>query len=877
VSLSSTGDVDGASVALCLICAILSPVVFSLCNLVDKVAVERRTWNTYAYTAVIGIFEMLIGAIECGASSWDNFNEENKLMIIWPLLGGLADACCVYLYFILLGLTDASIVVGCMYMYPVVVCLLSLFILDEQLGAGGYVGVVVLLGGVVILSINGIAKIVKKCRPHAEILAGMDELNEQPDEEEKVHNRENYHVTCWYPTPKRLKNCFCGCRDCDEVEEDEDDGVLGVTDAGKLKKHRSEEDDSFASFRAKRIRKQQEEEEAQCCCCKKNKNTEIGLSSMDTEMSEMSEPRSSIESRPSVDRALDDIGKDIGSDTDTSDGSINPPFAVVVPSHSPSSYRKRTQAASSRRAAVDRRFAEITSATEDSDASAPAHRHQKKMKKKLKKQEVSQDSFYVQEVHEKGEQQRKQPKRHPKFKKPAEVKKTTSPKESESDTNESESDDDADVDSGSDESSDDDEEEKEEKEEKEEEQEKEEGKEKEKEDEENGGNDEEKKKESGEGKTRSNGRKTTKSESKRKKVKKGVEVPNSRDDDKAAEGEGKKSTDDADPKRLEEGASKKPHKTTSKSYKKYVGKGNRSPRPFDLEDLSSTTDDVRSSMDERADSDYAARYKRRHRYNLPQQTSITNLETGESFTVVTREERSSKLKEKDKGTTSESDSVSRKSSKKSSHKNAPRNGAKGSLSNAGKDQVSSSGLSSESEKEIMKKEETEDEEENEKEKEKLVLGCIRPGVLFALLALPMVIATGGYEFLIALGAKKGMRTFQVSGVEISVQGLFLTLGAWLTKDGRKCFVHELTWNWLFAFLNAFLTICSQLLTVYSLTALPAAVSSSMCALQPLGILILETIIGVTKFRVSQCFAFKLPPIILIVAGVALLSLDVLMA
>jgi len=159
--------------------------------------------------------------------------------------------------------------------------------------------------------------------------------------------------------------------------------------------------------------------------------------------------------------------------------------------------------------------------------------------------------------------------------------------------------------------------------------------------------------------------------------------------------------------------------------------------------------------------------------------------------------------------------------------------------------------------------------------EEVFLGCLTPGKLFAILAIPMVLSVGGYEFMIALGTKKGMKTFQVSGVEILFQGTTVTFGAWLTKDGRRSFPHEITWNWLFAFLNAALTVTSQLLTVYSMTGLPAAVASSLCALQPLIVLILETLSGVSTFKPTQCLAFKLPPIILIVAGVALLSVDVL--
>ena len=151
--------------------------------------------------------------------------------------------------------------------------------------------------------------------------------------------------------------------------------------------------------------------------------------------------------------------------------------------------------------------------------------------------------------------------------------------------------------------------------------------------------------------------------------------------------------------------------------------------------------------------------------------------------------------------------------------------------------------------------------------------CLPPQVLFALLAVVMILAIGTHEFLMAFGTKKGMKEFQVSGIETMVQGFTIALAAFVIPDARHCFLHELAWNWFFAFVHSLLSICAQLLTVRSLHLLPAAVSFSLCAIQPLGVLVLETICGISAFRVSQCFAFKLPPIVLTVLGVVLLSLD----
>jgi len=852
-------------------------MVFALVNLVDKIAVERRVWNTYAYTAVIGIFEMCIGAVELGSSNWDNFNDSNRSMVVWPLLGGLVDGCSLYLYFILLGLTDASIVVGVMYMYPAVVCVLSYFVLGEQLNIPGYLGVVILLAGAIILSINGIGKIVAKCRPNAAILIGLEDKNSEHEREReherKAHEHDTSHIVCWYPTPHKVYNCLCRCRDCDDVQDEDDDAVLGsvaMEDVTEWKRHKSNQNN----------RKESKDNGSSCLCCD-NCNNEDDLSSPETsEVSDMSD------ARPSMDRALDDISKDLGSDAESNSDSFSSNVIVAVVPTRPTPYRKRASVNAARMAERRRAAAAAAAAgavtTEDSDSSASVSRHSanrphQKRKKIKMPAPVAQESLpKQQEEPSPKQQQQSKPKRHPKFTKNVE--------------DSDEEDDDADVDSddeeedeedSSDEESNDEVNDSEKKKEKDKEQEKENKEEKE---EEEGGEGKEKEDKEEEQKVenkkeeRKHVKKDGKHDGKRKKTKKGVQVPTVKDDDKAGESEArnkdsKQPVDNTDPKSLEEGSKLQSRKNAVRSHKRYVGRKASSPRPFDLDDLSSTTDDVRSSMDERTESDNGAmlRTSRRHRYNLPADNKRLRRDSRSSSIEVqpqihrkrtSTQANKGRTRIKVKGTTSESDSA-RGGNSSSSARSDGRNRNRNKYKKHGKNQV---------EEKKKGKQEEEDQEE-----EKGFCGCIPPGVLFAILAVPMVFATGGYEFLIALGAKMGMRTFQVSGVEISVQGFTLTMGAWLTKEGRRCFAHEFTWNWLFAFLNASLTICSQLLTVYSLTALPAAVSSSMCALQPLGILILETVTSVTSFRVSQCLAFKLPPIILIVTGVALLSLDVLMA
>lgn len=475
---SSDGAAAGATTGallLSLASAIGAPVVFAFVNLVDKVAVDRRVRNTYAYTAVIGLFEMAIGATECVLSRWDNITRANRAVLAWPVVGGIMDGVSVYLYFILIGCTDSSIVVGVQYMYPAVVCVLAYFVLGEQLALPGYAGVVLLLAGAALLSTNGLARVLHRCRPTSALLAGLPELaRAQPSE-----------------PPSSTADSNSSSMDTTDGNDDGDDGAIACWCPG-----------------GRRI---------PCTCC-----------------------------------------------------------GAVIESDGGSSHKGHQR---------------LPDVAEDED------------------EDEDDDSRKEEEKEE----------------------------------------------------------------------EKEEG---------------------------------------------GGAILNAEDEDVEDVEE-----DDED----EDGVPMKPLGTTTTTTAKTEG----------------------------------TETKTEGRCGIPR------------------------------------------------------------------------------------------------------------SVVFVLLAVPMVLTVGGYEFLIAVAAKGGMRTLQVSGVEITVQGATLALGAVLTRGGRHGFAREATRNWAFALGNSVLTIASQLLTVFSLHALPAAVASSLCALQPLGILVLETVARVTAFRVSQCFAFKLPPIVLIVAGVALLSLDVL--
>ena len=469
----------GGGVVWSLLCAIAAPLVLALVNLFDKVAVDKRVWDTYSYTAVVGLFEMLLGGLECAVTSWENVRGRARI-VMWPVIGGVIDGASNYLYFVLIGLTDASIVVGIQYIYPAVVCILSYIFLGEALAVPAYIGVAVLLAGAVVLSTNGLTGVVRCFCPRAPILAGME--NVEKDEPPVVPR--DRPVTCWYPDVRRL----------------------------------------WAALRRSSC--------CSCCCCG---SSETAAGAASTERCRCSSVSAKEPSYGTVD---------------------DPDDAAEL---------SRMRPNNNSGGAATLAGANTETISEESDNAAA---------------------------------------------------------------------------------------------------------------------------------------------------------------------------------------------------QRIIAGGNKGTAEEEEEDAVAV------------------------------------------------------------------ETVSEESSETQQLAGAPH-----------------------------KKH------------------CLPPPVLFALLAVVMILAIGTHEFLMAFGTKKGMKEFQVSGIETMVQGFTIALAALFVPDARHCFVHELAWNWFFAFVHSLLSVCAQLLTVRSLHLLPAAVSFSLCAIQPLGVLVLETVCGISAFRVSQCFAFKLPPIVLTVLGVVLLSLD----
>ena len=163
VSLSSSEQKEGG--ALYVILAIASPLVYSLVNVVDKTAVSTRVKHTPSYMSIIGIFDMVIACIIACCCDWsaEAMKDTKPMDFIVPIISAFCWAGSIYCYYMGMLLTDASVIVGFEYLYPLIVVILSAIFLHERIKPLGYVGCVMLVIGAVSLSLNLIGFVWKKC------------------------------------------------------------------------------------------------------------------------------------------------------------------------------------------------------------------------------------------------------------------------------------------------------------------------------------------------------------------------------------------------------------------------------------------------------------------------------------------------------------------------------------------------------------------------------------------------------------------------------------------------------------------------------------------------------------------------------------------
>ena len=148
------------------------------------------------------------------------------------------------------------------------------------------------------------------------------------------------------------------------------------------------------------------------------------------------------------------------------------------------------------------------------------------------------------------------------------------------------------------------------------------------------------------------------------------------------------------------------------------------------------------------------------------------------------------------------------------------------------------------------------------------------GLLIAVL-IPLIIGIALCEFLAKVSTAK-LNAFNVCSINFFSFGFLMFAVIFVTPlKGAKYFISEVKRNWMFCILSDTLTLSGQFLLIFALSGMSASVVSSLAAIQPFCTLCLERVFGIASDSLKQCLGYKLLPVILIVAGVVVLSVAVI--
>jgi uncharacterized membrane protein len=134
-----------------LLFAILSPIIWALAYIYDKYVLVHRERNPLRYGTLIGIANVAFAA---GLALFLDWSGVSLGDFLFPILAGALLAADTFLYLIIMQKEDVAEMVGLMYTYPLLVALLSFLFLGERISLFGYIGVLLILLGAVLLSVR---------------------------------------------------------------------------------------------------------------------------------------------------------------------------------------------------------------------------------------------------------------------------------------------------------------------------------------------------------------------------------------------------------------------------------------------------------------------------------------------------------------------------------------------------------------------------------------------------------------------------------------------------------------------------------------------------------------------------------------------------
>lgn len=129
--------------------AIISPILWALMNVFDKYVISQKVKSSLSYTAIVGLTNLMLAIIVGSFLDWSNIAAND---LLFPILAGIMLGCAAFFYVLIVEKEDISHAVGIIYIYPLIVALLSYVFLNERIALWGYAGVGLVILGAVLLS-----------------------------------------------------------------------------------------------------------------------------------------------------------------------------------------------------------------------------------------------------------------------------------------------------------------------------------------------------------------------------------------------------------------------------------------------------------------------------------------------------------------------------------------------------------------------------------------------------------------------------------------------------------------------------------------------------------------------------------------------------
>lgn len=134
---------------LWLIFAILSALLFTFSNIIDKLVLEKWIKHPIVSSLLFAVFEVLAGVI---VYLFHGFKDLSTLDLSLALFSGFLTFLSTIIYFKAASLEEISNVVPFFYLTPIYIMIFGYFFLSEKFSIMQYAGIILLVVGAVIIS-----------------------------------------------------------------------------------------------------------------------------------------------------------------------------------------------------------------------------------------------------------------------------------------------------------------------------------------------------------------------------------------------------------------------------------------------------------------------------------------------------------------------------------------------------------------------------------------------------------------------------------------------------------------------------------------------------------------------------------------------------